>query len=1413
MSMRTSAKEWDLQPHLDRAIGQNSQSSSRAFASTDGRMPPSPSSPSESPGELARAEPSDDSQFEAKPPKEAISTSPSESPGGLARDEPSDDSQFEATQPKEAISTSPSESPGGLARDEPSDDSQFEAIQPKQYSLLSLIVRGSAQFSEILEQTQAVSNSEPGLRALRETLQSRKQEIAEQAIHELASFKAHDIGQKLSPPVIYIVLEKLIHRITSILNPATAANAEPSSDPIIVYVDEHVYEYWVSRAVNLRSEILERRKPQISRLRLEWYSQLVKAGLNRGAGRIDESTCLTPTMERVENIVSLAELVATANDVVENICAAALGVVWFTLVDKQERSALLQQVHDRIVRKNGGDSDRTKRLLTLFNCATDSDRNALNPIKLEKMFLSSLGIGPSVLSGGADVLKARSSLEIMILDIVVPDYESSVLQGRLDDLYWKAVFSMIDGSNSFVTKWSTLLQWTSTLPPSLQDFPDVTPRPIVYIGPGSLQFEGIESSSESACPEGVQIESRDGKTLDDTSSETVVSRAVSQMSDTDQNSDHVPRTTSALSVLTGSNPPLSHGRSLAETSKEKDSERPLPSQGSYPGGSLDNATGLSDQSSSAPRLPHNTSFTSFQRLNVSEEFDDAPMSPPLVLDLSDEMDVDPATHGEALVEIEHPHQQLSPGHVPENGSLQDNASSLIDADTSDIIIIPVINLEPNSPEPESCIAEASNEEAGPKKQSRKRGLEHPETSKPKRRARGSGAAGPTERIPSDTKPIKPVRPQLRDREVVAPSLELDGLEFAHTAPRVEDFSRYKVVYRRTMYDSRGQPSISNGDWDTVEDSDMIRHMPNMAIDKKWRNQLLNITFKPTANSDRARSIVRFSSQQWKEKLKNDPADAERLLQTRCVAIMGAGTYRGLPGFTLDGPEPEEISPIDYDLEATELKARIKERRLYEEKVRSALRKPDQSTISKILALLHLDENIPRQVNDLTRRNVEVRAGKEGTKMCAIDTLSKLYNDPPTQAVNFLVLNGTHDGIPDEISPFVDTEVAHNHGFMWKSKDCGKRSWVIAGQDGVVSRAHGDPNGAATFIECLSGVKGWAVRPGEPMSRKDKQLQTDKPDLSKWEIYILFPGDKFSMPPGTIHAVATLETSVCRGVFYYPRASYFSTLCAVVEEHIAGLNLTNSNDPTLSANFFRLWMHYEEIWRQHFSREQLYKHPAGLPTIHNMMSLAVLINNIHDLTPQLALTNDDPEYLWPQGYKHDREATQKSLASWFQIIDEGLHIPYYAKLRTTYNSIEAQVKATLNHRPDLQQRDLWDALDYNSAKLKGKVYWNTIAAEDSFEQRYQMRTMEYERKHQGLAKSEDARLPSQPKSSLRASEPVHPRSAVRNTGSKRSKSLPAPPQTPTAESSRKARADARDAKRGLALDVGNELEVQEDGAEG
>ncbi|KZS95614.1 hypothetical protein SISNIDRAFT_464610 [Sistotremastrum niveocremeum HHB9708] len=187
-----------------------------------------------------------------------------------------------------------------------------------------------------------IRSEEPGLVSLKETLECRLREVATEAANMFPAFEPKHIAQRISAPVKFIVIQRLLYHISSILFPSRSPSPVPSTEDVICSVDEHLQTKWIDRAIALRSEIKDRRKPHVSNKRFEWYSLLLKSGLNRGAGQISDQIPVNSTMEKIDSIVSIAELACTATDVIENICSTAFGLVWFTLENKNERSALLQ---------------------------------------------------------------------------------------------------------------------------------------------------------------------------------------------------------------------------------------------------------------------------------------------------------------------------------------------------------------------------------------------------------------------------------------------------------------------------------------------------------------------------------------------------------------------------------------------------------------------------------------------------------------------------------------------------------------------------------------------------------------------------------------------------------------------------------------------------------------------------------------------------------------------------------------------------------------------------------------------------------------------------------------------------------------------------------------------------------------
>ncbi|KZT30997.1 hypothetical protein SISSUDRAFT_1068265, partial [Sistotremastrum suecicum HHB10207 ss-3] len=233
---------------------------------------------------------------------------------------------------------------------------------------------------------------------------------------------------------------------------------------------------------------------------------------------------------------------------------------------------------------------------------------------------------------------------------------------------------------------------------------------------------------------------------------------------------------------------------------------------------------------------------------------------------------------------------------------------------------------------------------------------------------------------------------------------------------------------------------------------------------------------------------------------------------------------------------------------------------------------------------------------------------------------------------------------------------------------------------------------------LIGIKWWAVKTGPPMKAPDEKKKQDVveisddevPNFSEWEIFVLFPGDGIAISPGSIHAVYSVQPTIFEGWFFYPFTSYKATLYAVVQEHKAGLKITNTCHPPLFANFFRLWVYYYRIWNKHgvamFEME-------GMPDRDNFLDLVAICRHMNRLTPQLQQDPEEPTYLWPMGFVQDRATVKIQVSHWLGIIKKGKKKgdPVLTKLRNDWKKRKQILKDSVTDKPKKhRQVDLWDA---------------------------------------------------------------------------------------------------------------------------
>ncbi|KZS86288.1 hypothetical protein SISNIDRAFT_471914, partial [Sistotremastrum niveocremeum HHB9708] len=449
-------------------------------------------------------------------------------------------------------------------------------------------------------------------------------------------------------------------------------------------------------------------------------------------------------------------------------------------------------VHQRIVRNNGHDTERTKRLLALFNCSTDCDRNAANPIKLGKMLLSSLGIGPSILSGGAEVANARSNLEIMILDIIVPDFLPSIYQSQLDHLYWQCVFSLVDGSNSFVAKWSRLLHWTTTIRGPLEKCPEALPRRIQY----TLREDLKSNKPQSPLPlsQFLNIDNEEGNAeIRSTSHERAATDSCGDSVDQLNGTPIVPNTSAVNPAPeTPASSPTSPTAPISPPVCEQranDIRRDLSQSNQVNIESLTSPVQPSGADIATPGTP----FTTFQRLNAGDDHDETfCMSPLTDLDEDQPGDDSHTSPRSADVSSHKNHVVLADNQDMDTSKTRKNPAEVFvhshPHKSSDIAS--VINAN-DSPEGNTARQDVSTEEnprgstvigammkadESTDHRNNKRPLEDPSATKSKRRATeasgsglSSGSAKSKSQHAPDTKLPKLRILKLVDREVKAPS--------------------------------------------------------------------------------------------------------------------------------------------------------------------------------------------------------------------------------------------------------------------------------------------------------------------------------------------------------------------------------------------------------------------------------------------------------------------------------------------------------------------------------------------------------------------------------------------------------------------------------------------------------------------
>lgn len=237
-------------------------------------------------------------------------------------------------------------------------------------------------------------------------------------------------------------------------------------------------------------------------------------------------------------------------------------------------------------------------------------------------------------------------------------------------------------------------------------------------------------------------------------------------------------------------------------------------------------------------------------------------------------------------------------------------------------------------------------------------------------------------------------------------------------------------------------------------------------------------------------------------------------------------------------------------------------------------------------------------------------------MCKHDKLANMFD--PRKFMNFLVLQGIHSAIPEELRWGSALEPCHTrtdavlqvfhwhrHSRKWRIPlpmcglwetvlgNCRSRWRLLARACGhwwmcdlcTPSRRSEAMGSARRYLHGKRRGLHWRwPQPGR-LGGHSAQAGGQTVSLSSdriWREYGCLT-DTSLMPPRTAHAVYSLTRSVARGSVYYLANSYDHTLFGMLEEHVAGLAITNTADPAHTGHLFRLWMYYQRLWEVNEAR--------------------------------------------------------------------------------------------------------------------------------------------------------------------------------------------------------------------------------------
>ncbi|KAH6869620.1 hypothetical protein BKA70DRAFT_1029423, partial [Coprinopsis sp. MPI-PUGE-AT-0042] len=167
--------------------------------------------------------------------------------------------------------------------------------------------------------------------------------------------------------------------------------------------------------------------------------------------------------------------------------------------------------------------------------------------------------------------------------------------------------------------------------------------------------------------------------------------------------------------------------------------------------------------------------------------------------------------------------------------------------------------------------------------------------------------------------------------------------------------------------------------------------------------------------------------------------------------------------------------------------------------------------------------------------------------------------------------------PEHNFPFSSEHVAWlrtlGNSFCFDTYPTSHMRWSLVAFNGALHYLHIDSDGFGTWLEVKHGLKLWViVRPKDgsasgpvpSFTEIDGFLkffgQGDLPNSDRWDVeaVVLKPGSRLIMAPNTMHAVWTMENSICYGGHFYSVATLLPTVVGVIHAFIGEASLTNTD---------------------------------------------------------------------------------------------------------------------------------------------------------------------------------------------------------------------------------------------------------------